>query len=465
MSVKSEIVVFDERAASRHRAARSLRDRGHEVTCFDSPQKALDHIKKSTGLVVGRVHASRSGDLELFRETGNEPQGPPFLIVIEADGVGSVLQVRKLGRLDLGEHGIATRDLAWLADECARRESVQNRAGGDSSKALCCGRTGPIVGESSAIRNVLDRMVRAARSDSTVLITGESGVGKELVAKAVHQNSPRCRGPFVAVNMAAVAESLIESELFGHISGAFTGATTGRKGRFEAAHRGTLFIDEIGDLRPDCQAKLLRVLENRTVNPVGSNEEIEVDVRVVAATSRNLQEMVDQGQFRKELMYRLKVVEIEVPPLRKRRGDIPLLVGHFLQELCQRNNRTMLQLEPELLQLLKQCPWPGNVRQLRNCIESMVVMARDKRLTLAELPPWIQLELPGKEEEFEIPRNLTLDDLERLAVSQALKRCRGIRTRAAKALGISPRTLHRKLRQWRIDERPPLRKERPPALP
>jgi len=295
---------------------------------------------------------------------------------------------------------------------------------------------------------VFDQTSRAAEVDATVLITGESGTGKELIAEAIHRNSPRCDGPFVIVNMAAVPENLIESELFGHVAGAFTGSTGARVGRFEAAHGGTLFIDEVGDLAVECQAKLLRVLENHCVTPVGSNEDRSPDVRVIAATNRDLDKMVHEGTFREELYYRLNVVAITLPPLRERREDIGPLIDHFLNELSEEYDRPAPVADERLIDFFQSYNWPGNIRQLRNCVESMFVMADSATLRLADLPPMIRTERPTDEPRVEIPEGFTLEDVERAVIHQTLDRCRGNRTQAAHSLGISVRTLQRRLRKW-----------------
>jgi len=295
---------------------------------------------------------------------------------------------------------------------------------------------------------VFDQTDRAAGVDSTVLITGESGTGKELIAEAIHYNSPRRDGPLVIVNMAAVPENLIESELFGHVAGAFTGSTGKRIGRFEAAHRGTLFIDEIGDLASECQAKLLRVLENHCVTPVGSNQDRSPDVRVIAATNRDLQQMVYDDQFRDELYYRLNVVSIALPPLRDRPEDIERLVDHFLDELSTAYDRPKPALDRKLMSFLQSYRWPGNVRQLRNCVESMFVLADSSTLTIDDLPETICTEKPEDTARIEFPESFTLEDVERAVVCQTLDRCRGNRTQAANLLGISVRTLQRRLKKW-----------------
>ncbi len=331
------------------------------------------------------------------------------------------------------EGNLGNKDSSMLMLDTARRD------GPKFERVITC---------SDLMLPVFDQASRAAAVDSTVLITGESGTGKELIAEAIHRNSPRCSGPLVIVNMAAVPDNLIESELFGHVAGAFTGSTGMRTGRFEAAHQGTLFIDEIGDLAPDCQAKLLRVLENHCVTPVGSNEDRTPDVRVIAATSRDLAEMVHDGSFREELYYRLNVVSISLPPLRGRPEDVAPLVGHFFGELSRAYNRPAPQADSELMDFLKSYPWPGNVRQLRNCVESMFVMADSSTLTIDDLPDTIWLEQRQDAARITIPDGFTLEDVERAVVCQTLDRCHGNRTRAAKTLGISVRTLQRRLKKW-----------------
>jgi len=305
-----------------------------------------------------------------------------------------------------------------------------------------------IVTCSDLMLPIFDAASRAAEVDATALIRGESGTGKELIAEAIHMNSPRREGPYVIVNMAAVPENLIESELFGHVPGSFTGATGKRMGRFEAAHNGTLFIDEIGDLALECQAKLLRVLENHQVTPVGSNEDVVSDVRVIAATNRNLEKMVRDGEFREDLYYRLNVVSISLPPLRDRPEDVRALTRHFLQELSQAYDRQIPEPDGQLMRWLETYPWPGNIRELRNCIESMFVLARSNTLTVDDLPSIIRRGNRHDWVRVDVPEGVTLEQVERAVVSQTLDRWQGNRTRAAKSLGISVRTLQRRLKRW-----------------
>jgi transcriptional regulator with PAS, ATPase and Fis domain len=288
--------------------------------------------------------------------------------------------------------------------------------------------------------------------DSTVLILGESGTGKELVAQALHHNSPRKKGPFVAVNCAAVPATLVESELFGHVKGAFTGATDRRVGRFEQADGGTLFIDEIGDFELGLQAKLLRVLETLTLTPVGGYEDKKVNVRVLAATSRDIIKMVAEGKFREDLYYRLNVVTIQLPPLRERPDDVPLLVEHFLRDISEQKHTPARRMDNTVMRRFLAYRWPGNVRELRNTLESMMVLAEGELLTENDLPPRIAEGSPGAVlPSKDLPTGMTMEELEKLAITKALEQCGGKRTRAAESLGISVRTLQRKLRQYQME--------------
>jgi DNA-binding NtrC family response regulator len=335
------------------------------------------------------------------------------------------------------------------------------------------------------MQRVFELIKRSAQAFSTVLVLGESGTGKELVAQAIHQNSPRRDGPFVAVNCAAMPATLVESELFGHEKGSFTGATERRMGRFEQANGGTLFIDEIGDFEVALQVKLLRVMENRTFTPVGGNKEIKVDTRVLAATSRDIRDMMAKGTFREDLYYRLNVITIELPPLRQRLDDIPLLTRRFMDRVNEQNGTKITSISPSVIDALQQYNWPGNVRELLNVIERMMVLSDKTQLEIDDLPNFIRQGAqgrvtvapgsaatgnantgapamispnpvsPGSSPAAAAPANnasldqalatMTLNELEERAIAAALQRFNNNRTRAARALGISVRTLQRKL--------------------
>jgi len=307
-----------------------------------------------------------------------------------------------------------------------------------------------IVGSSPKMQAVFDTVRQVAGSRATVLIQGESGTGKELVARAIHQLSSRKNASFVPVHCAALSSTLLESELFGHEKGAFTGAAERRKGRFELADGGSLFLDEIGEIDASVQVKILRALEERTFERVGGQETVEVDTRLIAATNRDLKKMVADGDFREDLYYRLYVVAITLPPLRERVGDIPILLKHFMDEFNAENGRDIEGFTPEARDLLAAYEWPGNVRELRNVVEQVVVLSRGKRIGARDLPAHIR-ETDIEEGSLFIGTG-TLEEMEKQAIQQALKASGGNRTRAAEQLGISRRTLHRKIAEYGFEE-------------
>jgi two-component system response regulator HydG len=310
-----------------------------------------------------------------------------------------------------------------------------------------------MVGQSPAMRELFEKIRLVADTNSTVMIIGESGTGKELVARSLHDNSRRKNGPFLPVNCAAIPESLIESELFGHEKGAFTGAADRRKGLFQSAEGGSLFIDEIGELPVGLQSKLLRAIESKKVMPVGSTQEVPVDVRLIAATNRDLDAQVRQGAFRDDLYYRLKVVVLRLPPLRVRREDIPLLVRFFIDEIARENERPVRHVAPAALQALLDYSWPGNVRELRNTLEGIIVLSMKDTIDLSDLPEHVR----AVEEPERLPvseSDLTLAELEREAIRRALAATGGHRAETARRLGLSVRTLHRKLKEYQLPDEP-----------
>lgn len=326
------------------------------------------------------------------------------------------------------------------------------------------GRSIQLVGRSPAMKQIEEAIHRVALSQATVLLRGESGTGKELVARAIHENSVRASGPFIPLHCAAVADTLLESELFGHERGAFTGAHEQRKGKFELADGGTLLLDEIGDIPPGTQIKLLRVLQEKCVERVGGTKSVPVDVRVISATHRDLEAMVGAGSFREDLYYRLNVVPITLPPLREREGDIPLLIAHFLQQLNQ-DNRRRVRLGADLLQLMECYHWPGNIRELQNCMERLVVLADPHRevIGLETVPSSLRgyfhdmrrvTEAEGKaierKETTDSRFGTSLQDIERSRLLDALQRTGWIQTRTARLLGLTPRQVAYKIRKYGI---------------
>ena len=310
-----------------------------------------------------------------------------------------------------------------------------------------------IIGESGRMQEVLALAKRVAPSDATVLIRGESGTGKELIARAIHFNSPRASGPLVNLNCAALPEQLLESELFGHEKGAFTGAVAQRKGRFEQADGGSIFLDEIGDLSPALQVKLLRVLQERQFERVGGNKTISANVRVMAATHRDLEQAMREGTFRDDLYYRLNVVTIQIPPLRERREDISLLLEHFLRKFAEKNRRDVTGLTAAARDALLKYDYPGNVRELENIVERAILLCRGRVIDLEDLPATVR---PGQRGPAEpLPRDLpgVLADIERQAIESALERSGGIQTQAAETLGISERVLRYKMKKYGLEGR------------
>lgn len=305
-----------------------------------------------------------------------------------------------------------------------------------------------IIGNSPKMQKILNIVNQISGTTATILITGESGTGKELISKIIHNNSPRKNNPLVILNAAAIPENLLESELFGHEKGSFTGAIYQRKGKFEYAHHGTLFLDEIGDMPLSTQVKLLRVIEDGVITRIGSNESIEVDVRLIAATNQELEKLIKEGKFREDLYFRLNVVSIKLPPLRERKEDIPLLIDVFLREFLQTHNKTISYISPEARKILCNYPWPGNVRELKNCIESMVVVGTKNTLDIEDIPEHILQRSDKTPASPSLLGGITMEEAERELIKNTLATVGGNREEAAKMLGIGERTLYRKLDRY-----------------
>jgi DNA-binding NtrC family response regulator len=451
MSSKPAILVVEDQQSERDALARLLRMETYEVLTARDPAEALSHVHDAIGLVISDLRMGPATGLDLLRQWRHEGPSVPFVILTGAGDIDSAVTAMKLGAQDYLTKPVDPSELLAIVER-TMQASPPDLEQAEGRPEASCGFE-KIIGRSPQMLEVFDRIRRAAETDSLVLIQGESGTGKELVAEAIHRHSRRSEGPFVTVNMAAIPGGLVESELFGHVRGSFTGAAADRVGRFEAADCGTLFIDEIGEFELTAQAKLLRVLETLTVTPVGSNDDRCVDVRIVAATSRDLHGLIARSAFREDLYYRLNVVTIDLPPLRERRPDIPLLMDHFLSQSCAASNKPKLSITSELAEFLNTFHWPGNIRQLRNAVESMVVLARGGVLAMRDLPRHLllaggQADEPGSAAAAQ-PTG-TLERLERAAVVQMLERCQGNRTRAAEALGISLRTLQRRLKAWHM---------------
>lgn len=452
MTSAARILVVEDGKAEREALARVLRLEGYEVVEAAGPQEAMRFIEEPIDLVVSDLRMGKQSGIDLLRAWQECHRHTPFLMLTAFADVESAVTAMKLGAADFLSKPVDPGELLELIRDQLDKVRYAPSARSDAAPAAGAA-IAKIIGQSAAMQEVLDKTRLAAQTESIVLILGETGTGKELIAHAIHENSPRRDGPLVVVNMPAIPDTLVESELFGHLKGAFTGALADRVGRFEAAAGGTIFIDEIGDFPLHLQAKLLRVLENQTINPVGSNENRRVDARVVAATSRNLDQMMASGEFREDLYYRLHVVTIRLPPLRERREDIPLLAHHLVDELAQAAGRGPISLAPDLMQKLMSLDWPGNVRQLRNCLESMVAVTMSDVLTLDDLPArFVEREPAAASPKGPDIFGERLEEMQKRAMLRALERFNGNRTQAARYLGISVRTLQRKMKEWALTE-------------
>jgi two-component system, NtrC family, response regulator HydG len=454
MSSAGRVLVVEDREDERRAVGAILKNQGLSVTAVDSADKALSYVDEDVDIVLSDLNLGDVSGIDLLNLWKKKRPDTHFILLTGHSSVNSAVEAMKAGAFDYLTKPVNSEELVMQIGRAM--ESLSKDKEIDNLRRRLDQKFGldKIVGQSRQMKDVFDKIHRAAPVDSTVLILGESGTGKELVAQALHHNSPRKKGPFVAVNCAAVPATLVESELFGHVRGAFTGATDKRIGRFQQASGGTLFIDEIGDFELGLQAKLLRVLETLTLTPVGGQEDQKVDVRVVTATSRDIHQMVAESKFREDLFYRLNVVTIQLPALRDRPDDIPILVEHFLKEISEQKHTAPRRVSREVMERFQAYRWPGNVRELRNALESMMVLADGEVMSEKDLPDRLgSASSPNGAAPQQIPSGLTMEELERLAITRALDLSGGNRTHAATRLGISVRTLQRKLRQYEDAER------------
>lgn len=443
--MKKTILIVDDEKNTREGMQESLEDAYEVYVTADAAGAEAIMETDQIDLLLTDLRLGADSGMDLLALALRQPN-PPVCIIMTAYGtVDAAVEAMKRGAYDFVTKPVNMDRLELLIKRALRgsevekenirlRERVDKRYGMES-----------FIGDSPAMTRVLDTIRQVASSRATVLITGESGTGKELAAQAIHQLSPRRNGPFVAVHCAALSPQLLESELFGHEKGAFTGAGERRIGRFEQAAGGTLFLDEIGEIDAATQVKILRVLGERMFERVGGNKPIAADVRLVAATNRDLTAMVSDGTFREDLYFRLNVVQIHLPPLRDRREDIPSLAMHFLRESARENGKPFRELAPDAMKRLTACPWPGNVRELRAAIEHGVVMAAGPKISLRDLPAAVRAPAPENSAPDAPPLDLGRTEL--ALIRRALADCGGSRTLAAEKLGISRRTLHRKLRE------------------
>ncbi len=444
----AQVLIIDDEVAHAEVMAEALRRRGHVCTIVHDIEGADDELRHGNfDLIVTDLVMDSEADglkiLEIARQT--QPTAETIMVTAHGDVPTAKAAIRG-GAYDFIEKPLDLDVFRTLCNNAIR--AVMLKAENASLKQMVDEKYGfeGIIGSSAAIRRVIQQLRQIAPSSLPVLITGESGTGKELVAHALHNNSPRAKARFAPLNCAGLSESILEAELFGHVRGAFTGAERDREGRFEYADKGTLFLDEVGDMPLVMQAKLLRVLESGEVIRVGANEPRHVDVRLVSATNHDLSQRVSAGAFREDLFFRIKGVQIHLPALRERREDIPLLVRHYVGHFANELGRPVPRVSDEVMQRLLGFDWPGNVRQLMNVVQNMVVVADGERVERHHLPPELSDREPAAG--FDVPAGMSLEQIEKQAIRNALHLNKGNREATAKMLNIGERTLYRKLKEY-----------------
>jgi two-component system nitrogen regulation response regulator NtrX len=453
--MKDWVLVVDDEAGVRASLAGILGDEGYAVSTVESGEAALEALEaRRFDLVLLDVWLPGQDGLEVLRRIRERDAELPVVVISGHGTIETAVKAVRLGAQDFVEKPLSLEKTVLAVRNALRQRRLESqlrelRERLDERYAM--------VGESPAIRRLRAEIAQAAPSNGRVLIFGENGTGKELVARAIHAQSHRAAGPFVEVNCAAIPEELIESELFGHTKGAFTGALAARKGKFELADGGTLFLDEIADMSLKTQAKVLRALQEQRIEPVGGTGSVEVDVRVIAATNKDLEAEIRAGRFRDDLYFRLNVIPFHVPPLRERREDIPLLTRHFMQLLSVEHGRRTREVAAEALKVLAQLPWPGNVRELRNILERLVIMTPGEVIELHHLPASLAAQQPDAAAAASPPPAAALEDatlvaaredFERRYILQRYRECGGNMSRTAEALGVERSNLYRKMKAY-----------------
>ena len=454
--MNSHILVIDDEKNYLLILETLLEEEGYTVTALFDPEMALDYLEESeVDVVITDMKMPRISGQQVLEHVQKQHPHIPVLIMTAYGSIDGAVEAMRCGAFDYISKPFSNDELMLSVRKAAllSRAEQEKRVLTQSLAELY----GPhrLIGRSRAVREVLQIVAKVAPQKSTVLISGESGTGKELIAKAIHYASPRKDEPFVSINCMSLSPGVLESELFGHEKGSFTGAMAMKKGRFEMAHSGTLFLDEVGEMSLELQIKLLRVLQEKSFERVGGSKTVHADIRLVAATNKNLKQEVDEGRFREDLYYRLNVVDIHLPPLRERREDIPLLVAHFLQKFSSENNYEQKKFAPDALEYLSAYEWPGNVRQLENVVERCLILASKNEIGVEDLPS----EIKDEEAQFKsavdlLPTELelagTLEKIEAALIRRALVKANFVQVKAAELLNISKSLLQYKLKKYNI---------------
>lgn len=445
--MKFTILIIDDEKNIREGLGAAFEMEGYDVRLAANGKEGLDAVSRGgIDLVITDLRMDGISGEEVLRRVTTETPGIPVIVLTGHGSIDSAVDAMRNGAYDFLTKPLNLDRLSLIVKRALESRELKLKHDELTEQIADAHTFDNMIGKSTEMQKVFAMIKKAAPAKASVLITGESGSGKELVADAIHNLSPRKNNSFVKVHCAALSETLLESELFGHEKGAFTGAEKMQKGRFELAHGGTIFLDEIGEINQNVQVKLLRVLQDKKFERVGGEETIEVDVRVVAATNKNLEEEVQAGRFREDLYYRLNVIHINVPPLRERRDDIPLLINSFLKEYAEENGKNITGVESRARSSLYKYSWPGNIRQLRNCIESAVVMCSGNEITLADLPPTVSE--ASADEVISVQIGTTLFDAEKTIIMETLAANNGNKSKTADVLGIGRKTLHRKLLEF-----------------
>jgi len=446
------ILVVDDDQAHRTMLRTLLGGWGYVVEEADDGARAIEKVhEKPYDIVLMDVRMVEVSGLEALPDIKRFNPAIPVIIMTAYSSVETAVEALKKGAYDY-----LTKPLDFDELRLAIKRAMDHSRLKEENRALKEGLgadfdTGDIIGRSRVMMELLETVALVAPTEATVLITGESGTGKELIASAIHFNSPRRKNPFIKVNCAAITETLLESELFGHEKGAFTGADRRKEGRFRLAHGGTIFLDEISEMSMAMQAKLLRVIQEKEIQRVGGEETLNVDIRVIAATNRDLKEEIEAGRFREDLYYRLNVVTLPVPPLKERREDVPLLAQDFLERFAEKNRKRIKGFTPQAMDRMVRYGWPGNVRELMNAVERGVILCQGEYVSELDFPISVGEGLPPTRETPEIedmPAELSLAEVERTTILKTLESSGGNKSEAARRLGITRRTLHRKLKKY-----------------
>ncbi len=445
--MKFNVLIADDEKNIREGLGRSLERDDYNVFLSGDGREALTTVEENEiDLIITDLKMPNLSGQELLKRVTSAYPTVPVIMLTGHGSIESAVDAMRAGAYDFLTKPINLDRLSLLVKRALSKRDLVLRNRALQEELERKNQFSNIIGKSNKMKVIFEVVMQVAPTKVSVLITGESGVGKELIADAIHYNSPRRDKAFVKVHCAALTETLLESELFGHEKGAFTGAVARRRGRFELAHMGTIFLDEIGEINQSIQIKILRVLQEKKFERVGGEETIEVDTRIITATNRNLKEAIRTGDFREDLFYRLNVFNIEIPPLRERKEDIPLLISAFINEIAEENAKVIEGIDSKAAALLYNHPWPGNVRELRNCVESAIVMAKSNIITTDDLPPYIGSQ--ADENYVKIPAGTALTDVEKEIIEFTLNQCNGNKSKAAEVLGIGRKTLHRKIQDY-----------------